>query len=117
MLRSFNNLKNSDAPEQSKLVCDVCNKEKAIGVACIPMVPMSVAYCRKCLEANAHPWWALVANTICINGLENANDEWKQMVYDTCKYLNRTLEEFNKEVKQGIEDMRKELEEFNKEVK
>ena len=108
MLRTFNNLKNSNEIEQPELTCDVCGKP-AIGVACIPGVPMSVAYCRECLEANAHPWWALVANTICINGLENADDGWKGMVYDTCKRLHKTLEEFNKEVARGIKEMELEL--------
>lgn len=83
-------------------ICETCNKNTAIGVAAAPCVPISVAYCHACLCANAHPWWVLVANTVCINGLENANDGWKQMVTDTCKHLGRTLEEFNREVRETL---------------
>jgi len=78
--------------------CDVCNKNDEIGVACIPGIPCSAAYCQECLDANAHPWWAIVANTACCDGLENCADWWKKMVYDTCKHLDKTIEEFNKEV-------------------
>lgn len=85
------------------LICQVCEKNEAVGAAAVPCVPMSVAYCKECLEANAHPWWVLVANTVCINGLENAHDAWKKMVTDTCKHLGRTLEEFNQEVKETLE--------------
>ena len=82
--------------------CEVCNKNQAIGVCCVPAVPISCAYCRECLQANAHPWWVLIANTVCIGGLEFANDEWKKMVKDTCKHLGKTMEEFNREVAEEI---------------
>ena len=83
-----------------KLICECCNKNEAIGVACVPMVPCSVAYCRECLKANSHPMNILVANTICIGGLENANEEWKQMVLDSLKYQGKTLEWFNEQVEE-----------------
>ena len=83
-----------------KLICECCNKNEAIGVACVPMVPCSVAYCRECLKANSHPMNILVANTICIDGLENANEEWKQMVLDSLKYQGKTLEWFNEQVEE-----------------
>jgi len=81
-----------------KLICNVCGKNEALGVCCVPSVPCSMAYCKECLEANAHPWGILVANTACCNGLENTADFWKEMVEDTCKHLGRTIEEFNNAV-------------------
>lgn len=75
--------------------CDVCDAEPAVGVGCPPMVAMSVAYCAKCLAANAHPWSILVANTAICGGLEQTNDAWRWMVESTCKHLGRSLEEFN----------------------
>ena len=86
-------------------ICEVCNKNRAIGVCCVPGVPVSCAYCRECLDANAHPWWVLVANTVCIGGLKNAADWWKKMVRDTCRHLGRTIEEFNQEVQKEINHM------------
>lgn len=90
-------------------MCDVCDKNLAVGVACIPFMPVSVGYCRECLKANAHPWWALVANTACIGGLEHGNKAWQQMVHDTLKHLGRTIEEFNEAVKKSIEEERGEI--------
>ena len=97
-----------------KLICEVCGKNEAVGVACVPMVPMSCAYCSECLRVNAHPWGVLVANTICIGGLDQANEEWKQMVQDTCTHLGRTLEQFNLAVEQGIKEMDALCEEHDK---
>ena len=85
-----------------KLICQICEDEEAVGVACMPSVPISFAYGRKCIDANAHPYWALVANTALGGGLKNTADWWKWMVTDTCNYLGKTLEEFNEEVERYI---------------
>ena len=92
--------------DAKELICDVCEKNKAVGVCCVPMCPVSMAYCRECLNANAHPWCILVANTSCINGIQNANKEWRRMVADTCKHLGRTMKEFNAEVDEGIKQIK-----------
>lgn len=94
-------------PEIEMPVCEVCNKNQAVGVCCVPGVPISCAYCKECLEANAHPWWVLLANTVCIGGLINAAPWWKKMVEDTCRHLGRTKEEFNQEVQKEIDNMDK----------
>lgn len=91
--------------QQSGLVCEVCNKNEALGVAAVPGVPMSVAYCKECLEANSHPMYVLVANTACVGGLEHANEAWKQMVMDSLKHQDKTLEWFNEQVQEGIRNM------------
>lgn len=98
--------------EQPELVCDVCKTNKAIGVAAIPMVPMSAAYCRECLEANSHPMFILIANTVCVSGLEHANEPWKRMVMDSLKHQGKTLGWFNEQVQEGIKSMS----EYGKEV-
>lgn len=88
-----------------ELVCAVCNNEPAVGVASIPGMPMSEAYGRKCLDANAHPWWALALQTACLGGLEHAAPWWREMVESTCAHLGRTLEEFNAEVARDMAQM------------
>lgn len=87
------------------MACDVCEKNLEIGVACVPGLPISVAYCQQCLNANAHPWWTLVAGTALNNGLENCADYWKKMVQDTCVHLGRTLEEFNQDVQKDLDKL------------
>lgn len=86
------------APTLPELGCDVCNDEPGVGVAAIPGIPVSVAYGRRCLDANAHPWWAVVANTAAIGGLGEAAPWWVQMVEDTMRHLGKTREDLDREV-------------------
>jgi late competence protein required for DNA uptake (superfamily II DNA/RNA helicase) len=39
----------------TKLICDVCNKNEALGVASSPFGAISYAYCRECLNKPADP--------------------------------------------------------------
>lgn len=89
--------------KSKKLICQVCEKNEAKGVYCVPSIPMSMAYCQECILANAHPWFILVANTACIGGLHKAAPFWRQMVVDTCKHLGRSFEEFNSHVESDME--------------
>ena len=84
------------------MVCDVCNVHQAIGVAAVPCVPMSAAYCITCLAVGADPYWALVANTTCCGGLEHTHADWQGMVTRTCAYLGIPLEQFHREVAEAI---------------
>lgn len=85
-----------------KLICESCNKNEAMGVACVPGVPCSAAYCYECLGANSHPMHILIANTACCEGLEHCNEGWKRMVNDSLKHQGKTIEWFNKEVKESM---------------
>lgn len=96
------------AAELPKLTCEVCGEEEAVGVASVPGVPISVAYGPKCLEANAHPWGILVANTAILGGLEHTAAWWQHMVKCTCTHLGRTLDEFNDEVADSVAEMEQE---------
>ncbi|KKN96777.1 hypothetical protein LCGC14_0164210 [marine sediment metagenome] len=91
------------------LICQVCEKNEAKGVCCVPSVPYSAAYCQECLNANAHPWFIIVANTACVGSYEDCAPWWKEMVEDTCKHLGKTLEEFKAEVLKDVEDMERSL--------
>jgi hypothetical protein len=51
--------------------CDVCGTGKSIGVACVPAVPISVAYCKKCLNHGAHPYGILRTNVALCGGREH----------------------------------------------
>lgn len=86
-----------------ELICDVCNDEPGVGVASVPGIPMSVAYGKKCLAANAHPYGILVSHTAILGGLENTADWWNEMVVNTCKHLGKTLAEFNHAVSEEMD--------------
>lgn len=84
------------------LTCDVCGNEPAVGVAAVPGVPISMAYGANCLRANAHPYGIVVANTALAGGYDACAEWWKQMVDDTLSHLNKTREEFDRDVA-GVE--------------
>lgn len=85
----------TDLPE---LTCEVCHHESAVGVAAVPGVPISVAYGRECLNANAHPYTIVVANTAMVGGYEHAADWWQQMVDDTLAHLGYERDRFDNDV-------------------
>lgn len=97
-----------------ELTCECCNVNKAIGVASIPGIPMSIAWCRPCLDAGAIPMWAAVANTAMCGGLDHAANWWQQLVADTLAYFDISIHDFNamvaKEIVEFEEAERKYLE-------
>jgi hypothetical protein len=82
--------------------CNCCDDRQAIGVAAIPGIPMSVAWCYPCLQSGAIPYWAAVANTSLIGGIEAAAEWWKDLIEDTLAWHKKTLEEFNADVAEEI---------------
>jgi len=78
--------------------CEVCHKADAVGVGALPGVPLSVAFCQRCLSANVCPWWVAVAQTALIGGLDHARPEWIEMVENTIEHLGMTRIEFDKAV-------------------
>jgi hypothetical protein len=89
---------------KKKLICEVCNTNEAIGVAAIPGIPMSVAYCKECLEKDSYPMWALISYTACCNGLDHCAEWWKEIVGHSLKAQGKTIEWFNAEVKKCLEE-------------
>lgn len=85
--------------------CEVCDERTSIVVFCVPGMPVSAAYCQKCLDANAHPWVYLVANAACCDGLEHCAAWFVEMVDDTCKFLGKTREQFDAAVRQSMEHL------------
>lgn len=100
---------------KTTLVCEACNKNIAIGVCCVPGVPISCAYCTECIKVNSHPMWALIANTVCCGSLDTCADWWKEMVYASLKHQNKTLEWFNQAVITREQEMNSMLDEDNNE--
>ncbi len=97
------------------MTCEVCEKNPEVGVACVPGVPYSAAYCHECLKANAHPYWVIVGNTCAVlDGYPNGDEEaaqtwrthtaewWQEMVDDTLKHLGKTEDQFKADVKESL---------------
>lgn len=79
-------------------VCDVCQNEPAVGVACVPGMPVSVAYGSECLKVNAHPYGLLVANTALVGNYAQSAEWWREMVDATLTHLGKSREQFNADV-------------------
>lgn len=112
-----------DTKRIPELTCEVCGDEPGVGVASIPGVPMSVAYGKRCLAANAHPYGIVVANTAMASGHpdweQGCAPWWKQIVHDTLAHLGKTREEFDADVAREVEVMREyeaEMERVSKEL-
>ena len=88
-----------------ELICDACKTHKAVGVCAIPLVPVSMSFCQDCLNKGSYPMEILIANTVCVNGLANANAVWKKMVTDSLLAQGKTLEWFNIEVAKGLKEL------------
>ena len=86
--------------------CDVCGDHRLVDVARMPGVPTSLAYCRPCAEANAHPWVILVVDTALSGGLGHATAAWRNMVMDTCRHLGRPFERFLLDVETEMRSQR-----------
>jgi len=81
-------------------LCEVCNKREAIGVACVPGVPYSAAYCAECAKAGAEPLDILIANTAACGGLLHTAQWWKDTVQDTLNYLGKDITWFEERVEE-----------------
>lgn len=85
--------------------CDCCNKEPSIGVAALPGMPMSIAWCTKCLQAEVIPIWAAISNTACIGGMNDAAQWWIELIERSLKYHNYSRDQFDANVAHEIATM------------
>lgn len=60
--------------------CEVCNGESGgryVGVACIPGVPMSIAWCSECLARDCAPAWVFDHDFVHVAGGDmDVLDDW-----------------------------------------
>lgn len=87
-------------------ICGCCEQEKPIvGVASVPGVPLSIAWCSDCLKSGAIPYDVAVANTACCGGLDQCNEAWRAIVDATLHYFKKSLDEFTADVQADIKAM------------
>lgn len=86
-------------------LCDCCHENPAIGIAAVPGVPMSIAWCRTCLEAEVAPYEILVANTACCGGIEATAEWWSELVKRSLSYHKKILPEFLEDVAKALDKL------------
>ena len=90
------------------MLCQCCEKEESVGVACLPGIPMSVAMCARCVKSRRYPWWVVVANTVLVTPVakdwrEHAADWWKSAVLRNLELHNKSEEDFVAEVQSQLD--------------
>jgi hypothetical protein len=60
---------------EDKLICEVCKKNEAVGVASSAVGPVSLAYCKTCLDWMADALWVIASSVYCCDGPEHMA-EW-----------------------------------------
>lgn len=101
--------------EDGPHLCEVCQREAAVGVACVPGIPMSAAYGRECLDRGADPYWAIRANVMCCGGPDHVNPEYlKTVTFLDGEYI--TLSEALKRYPPTEQEIRKPLSDLLTEI-
>lgn len=93
-------------PELPELICEVCEKNKAIGVASSWLGAFSSAYCRECAESGAEPYWAILA-TGSMGRLGSFADfvpAFQDTVMATLQVTGRTLDDYWRDLEKSIEE-------------
>jgi hypothetical protein len=82
------------------IICDVCNENPSVGVASSTLGAMSIAWCARCNQAGAEPWWAIVAIAMGpaeLVKVETFYDNFQPCFKDICEatfeILGKTLED------------------------
>ena len=99
-----------------KGICDVCKKESEYTVVCCSACgAISYRYCLNCLNNGREPYNALVGMGLYY---ENINENFKEKILNpSLKFHNKTVEQFNADVKKLDDDMRAYFEQCEKEMK
>ncbi len=92
-------------PNLEKGICAVCGKESEYThVCCSACGATSYRYCLQCLNAGIEPYSALVGMDLYY---DQVNDNFKDYILNpSLKFHNKTVEQFNADVKKLDDDMR-----------
>jgi len=85
--------------------CECCGKGKSVVVACVPGVPMSIAWCERCFSADVVPYGVAVAQVATLGGLDNIRADFRDYLIRSVKYHEKTDEEFAADVKKAQDDL------------
>jgi len=97
------------------LVCDVCGKNEAKGVACSVFGAISLAYCQECLDAERDDYGTMVAG-LCGGGITCMRDirsDLHPYVTATLAFAGKTEEDLFKEIRELEEEYYRVCEEYD----
>ena len=92
-----------------KLICDVCEKNEALGVAASPLGPISFAYCSECLKQKVEPWPIVVATVWGCGGYDKLAVWAKEYIDNSIAFHGKTRADLDREVTDNDESCHKYL--------
>ena len=95
-----------------KLSCCVCNSEENVHVVSSMFGPMSDAYCMECVNKGKDKYEYMVAYySLGGTKMSDFNEHFQKIAIIQCELHNKTIEEFEKDLKKSEEDFMKYYEE------
>lgn len=94
-------------------VCDICGKNGCVITCNSALGAFSLSYCEGCYDNNIMPYDSLVVSLAYfpIDYVKNANDTVKEIIANTLKFNNKTMQEFIKDLEKQ-KDFIEEFEDF-----
>ena len=83
-------------------MCDVCESNEVERVCASATGPVSFSYCRSCLKEGYEPYGALISMNVTFDDMR---EDLKPLVKKNLNFHNKTVEEFNEDVKQARKEM------------
>lgn len=85
--------------------CDVCGEATDVIVCGSTMGAVSFAYCKKCYEYGAEPYWAMVSYISCAGQFpDDINETYQKIVRGNLTYLGRSEKQFIYDVAHADDD-------------
>ena len=86
-----------------KGTCDVCGKQTDVAVCCSSCGPISLAYCRSCLEGELEPYGIMLSYIAGAGHWpDDVNPAYQELVRKNLAFHGKTEEEFASDVERAI---------------
>lgn len=85
--------------------CQCCNKNESVGFAAVPGMPVTIAWCQECLNAEVTPYGILVFNVGTAGKVQSRDDIVAMFVDWYVDEIDRTLEYFDVSFDQFVSDI------------
>lgn len=81
------------------MICEVCNKNEAIGIKSSNLCPASYSYCKRCMNAGLEPYYIIITK-LCweANSLDDFEDDIKEKIKFALSIYGISVEQFNKDL-------------------
>lgn len=86
------------------LECDVCG-QPAVGVSSSTLGAISFAFCKRCLDEGAEPYWMLVGTCAICGDIREMTQYVQDMIPRTLSIVGKTMDEFLADVEKSTKEL------------